>query len=249
MIEAKISLGGHERFERNGISWCFASRPAGINLAWNPALQEDSVGQAVDEILASASLRKSSLDFLLFPSSSPADLRLRLRRQWRLMGPMYLPGMVLSLGGSLPEPAHACVLRTDWALAKGESHPLLRWVPKSQMKDWWLLHQQLAELGCLHLWEAFHQGRPAACACSFIHKGHALITSVITDPDLRGLGLGASVMAACLSHARELGGDEAGLLTHKRAQAFYESLGYKEEGMFSSFYYSKTRAASETCYR
>lgn len=249
MIEAKISLGGHELFERQGISWCFSSRPAGINLAWNPDLADDSMEEAVEEILEGARERKTSLNFLLFPSSSPEGLHLRLRRQWRLMGPMYLPAMVLDLRRSLAEPAHPCVMRTDWPFAKGASHPLLSWVPKAQKRDWWLLHQQLADQGSLHLWEAVHKGRPAACACSFIHAGHALITSVITDPDLRGLGLGASVMTACLSHARDLGCDEAGLLTHKRAQAFYERLGFKEEGMFSSLYFSKTRAASASDYR
>lgn len=249
MIEAKISLGGHERFEREGIAWCFALRPAGINLAWRPTLQDDSVSAAVDEVLECARVRKSSINFLLFPSSTPEGLHLRLRRQWRLMGPMYLPGMAMDLRHSLAEPSHPCEARRDWQLSKGASHPLMRWVPKAEKKDWWLLHQQLAEQGSLHVWEAMYEGRPAACACSFIHEGHALITSVITDPELRGLGLGASVMHACLQHSKELGCDEAGLLTHKRAKAFYEKLGFKEEGMFSSLYFSKTRASSASDYR
>lgn len=243
MIEAKIHLGGHHRFEREGISWCFSSRPAGINVAWNPQLAEGSLTRVVEEILASARERRSCLDFLLFPSSTPTNLHLLLRREFRLMGPMYLPGMVLNLAQTLPTPGRPCRLRSNWKLLKGESHPLLRWTPKAQRNDWWLLHQQLAGEGCLHLWEAMHEGRPAACACSFLHEGHALITSVITEPDLRGLGFGASVMAACLDHAKRLGCDHAGLLTHKRAKAFYEKLGFQEEAMFSSLYFSKTRAS------
>lgn len=245
MIEAKISIGGHVRYQTQGCQWCFSQRPAGANVAWAPMIEEGQLIPAIEEVLGSARAIKRAIDILVFPSSTPKGLPLRLRRQWRLMGPMYLPGMVLDLEDPLPQPSHPTSLVTDWALQPKTNRPLMWWVPKVQKADWWKLHSELHASGCLHLWEADLDGSPAACASSFIHNGFALITSVLTLPEARGRGLGASVMRACLNHARELGCDQAGLLTHKRAKEFYERLGFKEEGMFASLYYSKTRAERE----
>lgn len=245
MIEAKIALGGHARFQSGGCQWCFSDRPAGANVAWAPKIVEGMVNPAIEEILDSARARRRAFDVLVFPSSTPSGLELTLRRRFRLMGPMYLPGMVLDMTMPLPEPVHPTQVITDWNLEPKEVRPLQWWVPKAQKPDWWKLHSELHATGCLHLVEGEHEGRPAACACSFIHEGFALITSVVTLPEARGKGLGRSVMLACLSHAREQGCDEAGLLTHKRTKDFYHRLGFSDDGMFASLYFSKTRAERE----
>lgn len=249
MIEAKIALGGHVRFQSGGCQWCFSDRPAGTSVAWAPRIEESELTPAIEEILDSARVRRQAIDILVFPSSVPAGLPLTLRRRWRFMGPMYLPGMILDLSERLPDPSHPTSQISDWSLGPKEDHPLKWWVPKAQKEDWWKLHSELHSTGCLHLWESRYEGKPAACASSFIHEGFALITSVITLKEARGKGLGASVMRACLNHARELGCDQAGLLTHKRAKEFYLGLGFQEEGMFAAQYYSKVRAEKEALFR
>lgn len=246
-IEAKLALGGHEVFSENGTRWCFSNRPAGINCCWKIEASESSLTPTIERILDTARVRKSPLDFLIFPTATPENLAKTLRRDWRMMGPMHLNGMTCPLKDTaLPEQIEGIEIRelqgwrVDW-----KSHPLSSWVPKVQKADWWLLHKELQEAKGLKAITAEHQGRPAACACLFCHQGMGLITSVLTFEEFRGRGIGSAVIRACLASAKAQGCHTAGLLGHKKSSPLYERLGFKTEAIFSQLYYSKSKAETQ----
>lgn len=247
-IEAKISLGGHERFEQNGTCWCLAHRPAGANVCWQIQAEDGHLVPAIEMVLDSARVRKTGVDFLILPSSRPENLAKVLRRDWRMMGPMYLEGMTIDLADLNFQSDHgqeALVYElADWQ-QDWQGHPLSWWVPKVQKADWWLLHKQLNEAFGLKVFVAELEGRPVSCACLFCHEGMGLITSVMTFEEHRGKGLGAAVMKACMMSAKEQGCHSAGLLGHKKSLDFYHRLGFKAEETYPVLYYSKTKAETQ----
>ncbi len=250
-IEAKISLGGHERFEQNGTCWCLAQRPAGANVCWQIQAEEGTLVPTIEMILDSARVRKTGVDFLILPSCRPENLAKVLRKDWRMMGPMYLEGMTCDLVdlNLSPDqvPGDLVHEHPEWEL-DWKGHPLSWWVPKVQKADWWLLHKQLSESFGLKVFVAEVEGRPVSCASLFCHQGMGLITSVMTFEEHRGKGLGAAVMKACIRSAKEQGCRSAGLLGHKRSLDFYRRLGFKEEATYPVLYYSKTKAESQALF-
>ncbi len=246
-IEAKISLGGHERFELDGTCWCLAQRPAGANICWQIKTSQDHLLPTIETILDAARARKTGLDFLILPSNKPENLAKVLRKDWRMMGPMYLQGMICDLDQTpLADDISGAVVyeQTDWD-SDWKGHPLSWWAPKAQKADWWLLHRQLCQEFGLKVFVAEIEGKPASCACLFCHEGLGLITSVLTFEEHRKRGLGVAVMKACMASAKQQGCRSAGLLGHKRSLDFYRRLGFKDEEFYPVLYYSKTKAESQ----
>lgn len=247
-IEAKISLGGHDRFDHQGTLWCLSQRPAGANVCWLINADRSSLVPVIETVLDSARLRKSGMDFLISPSSQPADLASTLRKEWRMMGPMYLQGMTRSVSdlepSSEPLPDVAVYWHTRWDSDFVE-HPLSWWVPKAQKPDWWLLHQQMGEAFGLQVIVAEIQGRPASCAVLFCHHGMGLISSVVTLAEHRSRGLGGAVLQECMGRAKAAGCHSVGLLGHKRSLDFYRRLGFENEAAYPTLYYSKTKAENQ----
>lgn len=244
-IEAKIALGDHEVFDQYGARWCFTQRPGGTSSCWQIDADEATLTPTIEMILDTARVRKSALDFLIFPSASPANLAKVLRRDWRMMGPMYLEGMTCDLASAdLTSNNPVAFELHDWDTAWQEQ-PLCWWASKAQKPDWWQIHKELHSSVGLKVFVADFDGRPSASACLFCHEGVGLITSVITATESRGRGLGSAVVQACMASASQQGCQWAGLLGHKRSLPFYKKLGFKTGSIFTQLYYSKVKAENQ----
>lgn len=84
-----------------------------------------------------------------------------------------------------------------------------------------------ADADCVHFVARDETGRAVGCA-RLLPDGH--IGRVAVLKELRGRGVGRSLVQAAVAHARELGFKAVALNAQTQAQGFYTTLGFHTEG-------------------
>ena len=216
---AKLALPGHHVWEKPFALWGLSHRPAGVKAVVGCHFDPDSVAEQVDEILRCFQDADEPANWTIGPSSTPIDLSKHLRRERRLMGPMFLIGMELDL---------------------------VRWEPKKfSLTDGMLMLRELVLRGAAFPFGSYVDGELAGAMTLFVHEEIAGVYDVVTRPEFRNRGAATAVLTMALAFARERGCRVAALQSHKRAVGLYERIGFVETGTLKSMYYSKPRLAKD----
>ncbi len=243
-------MPGHQVWETEFALWGLSDRPAGIKAVVGCHFDAEKLDEQVDQILACHQDAEQPANWMLGPSSEPADLSRYLRSKRRLMGPMLLPGMELDLRRWKPA---SNLLPTGIIENLGdipaEEHPTALWYPKAQRPDTMVLLQELVASGDVTPFGCYVGGELAGAMTLFVHNGIAGVYDVVTKPDFRKIGVGTAVLNAALRLAKEMGCEVAALQSHKKATGLYARQGFVETGMFKSMYYSRVRLAADKAAR
>ncbi|MBX7133848.1 MAG: GNAT family N-acetyltransferase [Fimbriimonadaceae bacterium] len=243
---AKFALPGHQVWERPFARWGLSYRPAGVKAVVGCHFDPDSVAEQVDEILRCFQDADEPANWTLGPSSTPIDLSKHLRRERRLMGPMFLIGMELDLVRWEPEKVSLTTeLLRDLESISPDEHPTMTWFPKAQRADGLLMLRELVSRGAAFPFGSTIDGELASAMTLFVHEEIAGVYDVVTRPEFRNRGAATAVLTMALAFARERGCRVAALQSHKKAVGLYERMGFVETGIFKSMYYSKPRLAKD----
>lgn len=247
LAEEKFKLPGHTMFRAPDALWGYASRPAGQNVVTGCFFEPDEVRDRVEHILRDYQDAGSHANWFFGPSATP-DLAKILRRERRLMGPVYLPAMEMDLSaGPWLEPKSGVYAEMveDWDALEEEGYPAAEWYPKAARSDVAVFARELNEAGISKYFVAYVDGFVAASCMLFMHHGIAGIYDVVTKPTMRGRGAATAAILAAHSRAIDLGCQRAILQSHKKACGLYERIGYREVGMYISMYYSRPRMKAD----
>lgn len=247
LAKAKFGLPGHTSFAADDAFWGYATRPAGQNVVTGCFFDPDTVRDRIDAILRTYQDAQSHANWFFGPSATP-DLAKILRRERRLMGPMYLPAMELDLVKrpvEAPREGVRAQLVTDWDSLVEEGYPAAEWFPKAARSDVAVLAGELRDGGLSQFFVSYVDGFAAASCMLFLHEGIAGIYDVVTKSAYRGRGAATAAIHAAHAYAVEHGARTAILQSHKKAAGLYARLGYREVGMYISMYYSRPRMESD----
>jgi GNAT superfamily N-acetyltransferase len=194
----------------------------------------DNADKKIDSIVEQFSTRKAQFMWIVHPSSSPADLRVRLqRRGLRDVEPII--GMVRELV-DLPKPS-ALPSDIEIRTVADESDASAfyrfaewRWNVPDEYADNYAAIAEGFRLGRpgskAVMWQAWRSGQPISKAGLYFGSGAAGVYGVVTRPEARGLGLARSLTLAALHKARSCGYRTAVLHSTPMAERVYESLGF-----------------------
>lgn len=242
-LKAAFATSGHVSFQTSCALWGYATRAGGVNSVSGCRFDAATMPEQVDEILKTYQRVGEPANWFFGPSATPG-LAVHLRKQRRLMGPRYLPGMLLDLKSWTPvvdRPEVSSLKIETW----DSTFPGLVWTPKASRPDYLAWLEELSGQADFHGFGAYCEGVFAGSCLVFIDSGIAGISAVITREEYRNRGVATVAMSAAMAYARERGAEVAVLQSHKRAAGLYERLGFREIGMFTSMYYSQTRSAAD----
>jgi GNAT superfamily N-acetyltransferase len=239
----RFRLPGHQSFETDYALWGFSTRPAGIRTATKCAFDPECFAEQVDHILKTYQEAKEPANWLLGPSTTPPDLKVYLRKQIRMMGPIYMPGMELDLS-NWKSPLTGGVRINDWDWVVDCGHPTALWHPKASRADVTAMLLELELLGNTYPFIYEIDGVPASAMTLFVNDGIAGVYDVVTKPEYQNRGAASKVIASALRFAQELGCKVAVLQSYSKATELYRKLGFAETGTFTSMYYSRVRSAA-----
>ncbi len=75
---------------------------------------------------------------------------------------------------------------------------------------------------------AYQDGRPVACASSWLAAGVGMLNWIASLPDVRGRGLAAACTVAAANQALELGAEVVSLQASEMGEGLYRRLGFEE---------------------
>lgn len=245
-IKLKATLPGHTLHETEYATWITSTRPAGVNAVEGCWFDEKEYPEQIDTILKTYQDANLYANWSFGPSATPKGLRQYLRNVRRLLGPRFLPAMVLDLSNlTLRQLRHEVSEVSDWDSIREEGHPKSLWLPKTQRSDGFEMSRELdAKPNVISLVTRVN-GNLASCVTVFIDGEVAGIYDVVTKEEYRNQGAARDALQRGLEMAKDRGCRVATLQSYPKATELYEKLGFRTEFRYVTMYYSRVRMEAD----
>ncbi|MBS1718776.1 MAG: GNAT family N-acetyltransferase [Armatimonadetes bacterium] len=240
-VRALCETTGARFVQEDGAMVSYSNDPNGAASIYNCRFDPLTFQTQVNNVLRRCQEERQCANWSIGPSATPPGLAKFLRNNRRMMGPMYLPEMQMHLKDfEGPVPKNASLLK-DWDTVKEEGFPGLFWVPRAGRAKYLETAKAIGKRPDIRLAIVHIDGVLTTSATMFMADGIAGIYDVVTKAEHRRKGGARAVLQLLLTTARDEGCHTAALISHKRSVSVYHHVGFRETGMFTSMYYSRTR--------
>ena len=230
-----------ELFDEPNLLWLASGLPV-FNTVLHAHTTEEKLGPEIERVVAYFRSRKLAFNWYVGPLSQPANIREHLPR-YGVQHDEDEPGMALDLY-ELNEDVPLAPALVIQQVTSDEL--LLQWlhtwgfpVPEDYIQHFFAAYQSLyGENEPLRFFLGFLDGRPVATSALFEGAGVARVEHVVTVPDVRRQGIGATMTLAALHEARALGYRVSVLRASPYGIHMYRRLGFREYCMMSTYVWS-----------
>lgn len=195
---------------------------------------QTNVDQEIGSIVGHFARKKAQFMWIVHPSSSPPDLRDRLKiKGLKDVEPISGMARILDDLPKLPPlPADIEIRRIVDERDVSAFHQFATWrwhVPEEYKEHYpavteWVRFGQSGSK--VLMWQAWRAQQPVSKVALYLGAGSAGIYAVVTKPEARRLGLASALTMTALREARSLGYRLAVLHSSPMAQSLYRSLGF-----------------------